>query len=132
VLVMLGDCECQRGLVRNGRISFTFTVRLESVPYTQVSARLNPWGTEMKESKRKYTEEHLADAVKRVQVAVLGGEMLHLTHGFTGDPGRHGLVACFIVLPDEEVEELRGRLDAEIASFMEEKGHGLLNHPVPH
>jgi hypothetical protein len=84
-------------------------------------------GSAMNESKRKYTEEHLAEAVKQVQVAVLGGEMLHLTHGFTGDIGRHGLVACFIVLPDKQVEELRGRLDTEIASFMEEKGYGLLN-----
>jgi hypothetical protein len=86
----------------------------------------------MTESKLKYTEDHLADAVKQVQVAVLGNEMLHLTHGFTGDPGRHGLVACFVVLPDEEIEELRGRLDAEIAKFMELKGHALLYKPVPH
>jgi hypothetical protein len=85
----------------------------------------------VKQSKRKYTEEHLADAVKRVQAAVLGGEILHLSHGFTRDPGKHGLIACFVVLPDEEVEELRGRLDAEIKSFMEQKGYGYLDKPVP-
>jgi hypothetical protein len=69
-------------------------------------------------SKHKRTEEHLADAIKKVQMAVLGGEMLHLIHGFTGDPGRHGVVACFVVLPDKEVEELRARLDAEIERYM--------------
>ena len=64
-------------------------------------------------------------------MAVLGGEMLHLTHGFTGDPGRHGVVACFVVLPDKEVEELRARLDAEIERYMEEGGYGVLKNPPP-
>ena len=82
-------------------------------------------------SKHKSTEEHLADAIKKVQMAVLGGEMLHLTHGFTGDPGRHGVVACFVVLPDKEVEELRARLDAEIERYMEEGGYGVLKNPPP-
>lgn len=40
----------------------------------------------MSEHKQKYTEDHLADAVKRVQVAVLGNEMLHLTHGLRVTP----------------------------------------------
>ena len=80
-------------------------------------------------NKKKSTEEQLRDAIKRVQVAVLGSEMLHLTHGFTGDPGRYGLVSCFVVLPDAEVEELRGRLDVEIARFMEEKEHHILTDP---
>jgi hypothetical protein len=86
----------------------------------------------MKGRKQKYTEDYLAESVKQVQMAVLGNEILHLTHGFTGDEGKHGLVACFVVIPDEKVEELRGRLDAEIASFLNEEGYGLLDKPVPH
>ena len=80
---------------------------------------------------RKSTDGQLEDSIKQVQVSVIGSELLRLTHGFTGDSGRYGLVACFVVLPDSQVEELRGRLDTEIALFMEAKGYGLPKKGLP-
>jgi hypothetical protein len=75
----------------------------------------------------KSPEKVMQDDIKRVQLACVDNQILHLSRCFTKAPGQLGVVSCFATCDDPIAEEVQRELDDAVRRVFAD--HGLTTSP---